>query len=135
MTLRAFLVRSTLGLCALSVAPVVAAAQSVETTAPAQAIVVHPSALPAAARPVPADSPAGPRLTSTVAGVRLQVTDAPALPAPVAGPRAGRGQALTIVGGAAFLGGLIIGGDAGTVIAVGGLGVGIYGLWLWLGGR
>ncbi|MFN8665987.1 MAG: hypothetical protein U0164_02185 [Gemmatimonadaceae bacterium] len=44
-------------------------------------------------------------------------------------------MAMSIVGGAAFLGGVIIGGDAGTVIAVGGLGVGVYGLWLWLGGN
>ena len=42
-----------------------------------------------------------------------------------------RGQTLMLVGGAAFLAGLIIGGDAGTAIAVAGAGIGIYGLYLW----
>ena len=57
--------------------------------------------------------------------------DAPR-PAALAASRSGRGQALAIVGGAAFLGGLLIGDDAGTAIAIGGLAMGIYGLWLWL---
>lgn len=82
------------------------------------------------------DAPAAPRsipsAEASVAGIRLQVAgDAP--PPPVLAPSAGgRGQALAIVGGAAFLGGLLIGGDAGTAIAIGGLAVGVYGLWLWL---
>lgn len=42
-----------------------------------------------------------------------------------------RGQTLMLVGGAAFLAGLIIGGDAGTAIAVAGAGIGIYGLYIW----
>jgi phosphate/sulfate permease len=48
--------------------------------------------------------------------------------------RAGLGQpvALMVVGGAALLAGLIIGGDAGTVIAVGGALVGLYGLYEYL---
>ena len=48
--------------------------------------------------------------------------------------RAGLGQpvALMVVGGAALLTGLIIGGDAGTVIAVGGALVGLYGLYEYL---
>ena len=37
-----------------------------------------------------------------------------------------------IVGGAAFLAGAIIGGDAGTIIMVGGAAVGLYGLYLYL---
>lgn len=45
--------------------------------------------------------------------------------------RSRRGQTLMIVGGAAFLAGLIIGDDAGTAIAIGGAAVGIYGLYLW----
>ena len=45
--------------------------------------------------------------------------------------RVRRGQTLMIVGGAAFLAGLIIGDDAGTAIAVAGAGIGIYGLYLW----
>lgn len=38
-----------------------------------------------------------------------------------------RGKAYMIAGGAAFVGGLIIGDTAGTLIAVGGLGLGVYG--------
>jgi hypothetical protein len=45
--------------------------------------------------------------------------------------RTRRGQTLMIVGGAAFLAGLIIGDDAGTAVAVGGAVIGIYGLYLW----
>jgi len=48
--------------------------------------------------------------------------------------RKGYGQpiALMVVGGAALLTGLIIGDDAGTVIAVGGAVVGLYGLYQYL---
>jgi predicted phage tail protein len=55
--------------------------------------------------------------------------------APNAVPRrAGYGQpvALMVVGGAALLAGLIIGGGAGTAIAVGGAVVGLYGLYEFL---
>ncbi len=52
---------------------------------------------------------------------------------PAAAAAFGRGETLMIVGGAALLAGLIIGDDAGTVIAVGGAIVGLYGLYLYLG--
>ena len=45
--------------------------------------------------------------------------------------RGRRGMPLMIVGGAAFIAGLIIGDDAGTAIAVGGAVIGLYGLYLW----
>ena len=41
-------------------------------------------------------------------------------------------EALMIVGGAAFVAGALIGGDAGTIVMVGGAGVGLYGLYLYL---
>jgi hypothetical protein len=44
----------------------------------------------------------------------------------------GTSQTLMIVGGAALLAGAIIGGDAGTVMMVGGAGIGLYGLYLFL---
>lgn len=44
----------------------------------------------------------------------------------------GTGPVLAIVGGAALIGGLLIGDDAGTAIAVGGLIMGLIGLYLWL---
>jgi hypothetical protein len=37
-----------------------------------------------------------------------------------------------IVGGAALIGGLIVGDNAGTAIAVGGLVIGLLGLWTYL---
>lgn len=117
MTARTLLVRLALGASLIAAAPVIAAAQSSGPTAVASASAVQS---------------VGPRLDAAVAGVRLHVADASRLPAPVVASRTGRGQAMAIVGGAAFLGGLIIGDDVGTVIAVGGLGVGLYGLWLWL---
>ena len=51
-----------------------------------------------------------------------------------AAPRKGYGQpvALMVVGGAAVLTGLIIGNDVGTVIAVGGAVMGLYGLYEYL---
>jgi hypothetical protein len=42
------------------------------------------------------------------------------------------GLTLMIVGGAMFVGGLIIGDTGGTILAVGGLGVGAYGLYLYI---
>ena len=76
---------------------------------------------------------AGPTMDAARVAVRnatsqeLRVTNA-------APRRAGYGQpiALMVVGGAALLAGLIIGDDAGTVIAVGGALVGLYGLYEFL---
>jgi hypothetical protein len=48
-------------------------------------------------------------------------------------PSRGSGVGLMILGGAALITGLIIGDDAGTVIAVGGAIVGLYGLYVYLG--
>ena len=48
-------------------------------------------------------------------------------------PSRGSGVGLMIFGGAALITGLIIGNSAGTVIAVGGAIVGLYGLYVYLG--
>lgn len=93
-------------------------------------VVPAPAPAPAAAAALPPRSI--PSSDASVAGVRVQgTTDAPRPPA-LAPATVRSGQTLAIVGGAAFLGGLMIGGKAGTAIAVGGLAVGVYGLWLWL---
>ncbi|HEU4720932.1 MAG TPA: hypothetical protein VFS59_06175 [Gemmatimonadaceae bacterium] len=75
---------------------------------------------------------AGPTAESARAGVTQQTSDE--LRPAAQTRRAGFGQpvALMVVGGAALLTGLIIGGDAGTVIAVGGALVGLYGLYQYL---
>lgn len=114
---------------AVIVAALVASLGAISTSAAAQS----PTA--------PTRSAAGtvaPSRHASVAGVRvhdaarLQVTADSPRPAALAAAGNGRGQTLAIVGGAAFLGGLLIGDDVGTAIAVGGLFVGVYGLWLWL---
>ena len=43
-----------------------------------------------------------------------------------------RGVPQMIIGGAAILGGAIVGGDAGGIVSLAGLGFGLYGLYLYL---
>ena len=45
------------------------------------------------------------------------------------------GRAAAIVGAALVVTGLVVGGDAGTVIAVGGAGLGLFGLYIWQRGE
>jgi hypothetical protein len=45
------------------------------------------------------------------------------------------GKAVAIVGAAAVVIGLVVGGDAGTVITVGGAGLGLFGLYIWQRGE
>ena len=45
------------------------------------------------------------------------------------GPR--DGKAAAIVGAAVVVLGLVVGGDTGTVIAIGGAGLGLFGLYIW----
>ena len=86
--------------------------------------------------PAPVESTApsqvGPTMDAASSAVRQPVSSEN--PAPYQTRRAGYGQpvALMVVGGAALLAGLIIGGGAGTAIAVGGAVVGLYGLYEFL---
>jgi hypothetical protein len=77
---------------------------------------------------------AGPTTEAATVAVRPTEAKELQLNAAAAPRRAGYGQpvALMVVGGGALLTGLIIGGDAGTVIAVGGTLVGLYGLYEFL---
>ncbi len=86
--------------------------------------------VPAPATDVPA---AGPTMASATLGYN-SVADAPMEMTWNNQQRAknGTGPVLAIVGGAALIGGLLIGDDAGTAIAVGGLIMGLIGLYLWL---
>jgi len=63
---------------------------------------------------------------SAVQALRQVDEDAPAAPA-AEGKGSGAGLGFMIGGAAAFVGGLIIGGTAGTIIAAGGVGLGVYG--------
>ena len=95
--------------------------------------VAAPEAPAPAPTPAPEAKPAGPTMDAASVAVRAPVTHETR--APNAAPRrAGYGQpvALIVVGSAALLTGPIIGGGAGTAIAVGGAVVGLYGLYEFL---
>lgn len=80
---------------------------------------------------------AGPSLAAATVGVRAH-TATEDLTAQQLAQRAthhaglGVDGALMIVGAAAFIAGLIIGGGAGTAIAIAGAAIGLYGLYLYL---
>ena len=76
----------------------------------------------------------GAALTGLRAGVHLRETipmDRPALAA-AAGRNLGQSRAMMVVGLAGLISGAIIGGDAGTIIMVGGTVVGLIGLYEYL---
>ena len=83
------------------------------------------------------DSPAetlavGPTASGATVGVRAFAPaslDRPLLAGVQQGRNVGQSKALMIVGGAALVAGLIIGDDAGALLAVGGAVVGLYGLY------
>lgn len=108
------------------------AAQSVTDQSPLS--LGAPSALqaPAVTVQTPAVTPALASAQADAAvGVRAVATTTPFAPAPV--PRAyGRSPALMIVGGAMLLVGAVIGGDEGTIVMLGGGGLGLLGLWYYL---
>lgn len=81
----------------------------------------------------------GPVASAQRAGMSRQSAINPSLrrasglaPAAFVAPRMGQSVALMIVGGAALITGLVIGDDVGTLIAVGGAGIGLYGLYNYL---
>lgn len=95
------------------------------------------SASPAAAQSAitsNATSVAGPRVDQTRVGIAV-VRGAwsgalPTVPQPAITRRKGVPQ--MIIGGAAILGGAVVGGDAGNIVGLAGLGYGLYGLYLYL---
>ena len=98
------------------------------------------SAVPAPAAEPQAPTVAGPTLASASVAVRaasvepqrLATTATPSNALPAARGGQGQPKTLMIVGGAAFLAGALIGDTAGTAIMIGGAGVGLYGLYLYL---
>lgn len=77
---------------------------------------------------------AGASMTGLRSAVHSRETARPLSPVAAPADRAGLGQAraMMIVGGAALVAGAIIGGDAGTIIMVGGAVIGLIGLYDWL---
>ena len=121
------------GLIALVLLAPAARAQSADSTA--VTAVAAPSAVAASAegmaRP---EQPGGPTREAAIAGIRPSAATETVLPGTVRqqGGSFGRAETLMIVGGAAFVAGLIIGDDAGTIVMVSGAAIGLYGLYLYL---
>lgn len=111
-----------LATAAVLLAPFTGEAQS--TTAPPDHAVTAPAFQPLSA---------GPRVDAVRLGVEpVEVSAEAASPAMMAQQRVGQSMALMIVGGAALVTGLVIGGDAGTILALGGAVVGLIGLYHYL---
>lgn len=126
---------ATVAALALCVSTQPALSQQMITSPAAAAPTASSLALATQAPPSEVAAPtnsAGPTLDAARAGVTQQTSAE--LKTAAQARRRGMGQpvALMVVGGAALLTGLIIGGDAGTVIAVGGALVGLYGLYEYL---
>ena len=105
-------------------------ADTVQVTAPATQVELSAPASPAAAAVAPVLSLA-PTRENAIVGLRLRTDSSAPMPVPDPGKNSGN-TALMIVGGVALIAGAVIGGDAGTIIMVGGAGVGLYGLWQYL---
>ena len=116
-----------------AVAADVAAPVELEATAPA-AIDVPVTAAVEAPAPAAVETPVstGPSMEASALSPRLSHTSALNANS-MRRPSRGSGVGLMIFGGAALITGLIIGDNAGTVIAVGGALVGLYGLYVYLG--
>jgi hypothetical protein len=115
-------VRSALAVLAFA-SPV--AAQQIATPA-----VTAPAVLAPAVAVAPTTS-VSPRITEHVVGV--QRSSALAQPAPTLVPQSRQsGVPLMVVGGAALLVGAVVGGDAGTIVMIGGGIIGLVGLWRYI---
>jgi hypothetical protein len=122
---------SSLRACLLSLLTCVVASPLVAQMASPDAALADVA--PVATTAAPAAPMAGPTVTNLTAGYR-SVADA-STEMTWNNQRRGKngtGPVLAIVGGAAVIGGLLIGDSAGTAIAVGGLVMGLIGLYLWL---
>lgn len=97
--------------------------------------VSHPAAAQALApRPPAAAAPAislAPTLAATHIGFPAEAPPPLTVNASAARMSPREGRVFALVGGAALISGLLIGGDAGTLIAIGGAGLGLYGLYVW----
>lgn len=89
-----------------------------------------PAPAAAVTAPVPSVSYA-PTLAATRLG--FSADDRAPLAVNASASRMGRreGRVFALVGGAAVIAGVLIGDDVGTVMAIGGAGLGLYGLYIW----
>ena len=77
---------------------------------------------------------AGPRLDQARVGIAVVhgASNGALLDVPQPAIARKKGVPQMIIGGAAILGGAIVGGDAGSIVGLAGLGYGLYGLYLYL---
>lgn len=131
MTLKRIL---PLALIALTLSASGASGASAQTTNATVEVAAPIAQVPVIDTPAETAAPlAGPRLDqgrSGVAAVRETASTSPA-PLPQEISRR-RGVPQMIIGGAAILGGALVGDDAGSIISVAGLVYGLYGLYLYL---
>lgn len=78
-----------------------------------------------------AQTPTGPTMDAATVAVKNVSSELKA-PAPAAGRYYDQGTKLMIVGGAAILTGIVVGGDAGHAISIVGAVIGLYGLYKYL---
>jgi hypothetical protein len=129
--------RLAMPLVGLFLATGTASAQDVKQSAH-QADVTHRSAVASPAFGVaPANAAgmaaaAGPAQARAAAGVRAPRAEVPRAPVPAPRVESRQNKAMMVVGFAGLITGAIIGGDAGTIIMVGGAGLGLFGLYKYL---
>ena len=100
------------------------------------ALAVSHRAVAQAPAPIPAAAAASTTsLAPTLAATHLSFSAEDQAPLTVNASAArmgpGEGKAAAIVGAAVVVIGLVVGGDTGTLIAVGGAGLGLFGLYIW----
>jgi hypothetical protein len=101
--------------------------------------VSHPAAAQAGAPSPAAAAAPTPSLAPTLAATHLSFSPEDHAPLTVnaAAARMGpsEGKAAAIVGGAVAITGLVVGGNGGTLLVVGGVGLGLFGLYIWQRGE
>jgi hypothetical protein len=126
--------RATVMAAVLALAvPVMQVRAQAMTDAPARA--ASPMVVDVAAPSVDAVAPATPASVALAGAVALRevrrdLSRGPALAA--GGGGIGRPEALMLIGVAAIVGGELVGGTGGHIVSLGGLAVGLYGLYLFL---
>jgi hypothetical protein len=116
----------------LATRPVMAQSVPVATDVASPKAVPSLVRTPVAAAEEVAPNAVGPTTQRSVAGIRIDASASAEHAPAVAVARVGRNPAMMIVGGAALIVGAVIGGDAGTIVMVGGALVGLVGLWNYL---
>lgn len=78
-----------------------------------------------------AATPSGPTMDAATVAVKNVAAESKT-PSPAAGKYYDQGTKLMIIGGAAILTGILVGGDAGHAISIAGAVIGLYGLYKYL---